>query len=338
MNRHDHASSGDQHVRRGESRRFPSPAAAHPVLRLQRQAGNRAVSARLATPTPIPVQRDLGDEMRRLGLSGSDEDIAKTLAQLIGQAGVDTNLGGKARSLFGPAGEGEATGSGSGPEQTRSVRRNQGNNLRSRRIDLAGLSPQEKKDKIAELKAELAGVGQAPSGEDKTIEDLLEKIRAKRALVDKKKQLEVLQAKLAGKYQPSEEEKLDEELTALQEQQGLQDKKKELSVLQSKLEGKYEPTEEERLAEEMADLKKRVEAKAQQDKIAQSSKELLTTLRNAKKVGGSAALAGIPGGSTWLNMKKRTPDEAGSKSMIAERVTGGSTLMKLWRQARKQTG
>jgi hypothetical protein len=335
MNSHDHASSGDQHARRGVSRRFPSPPSAHPVLRLQRQAGNRAVSSRLGPP--IPVQRDLGDEMRKLGLTGSDEDIAQTLAQLIGRAGLDTNVGGKAKSLFGGAGGTQATvntasatlaGTGAG----------RAGRLRSGQIDLSSLTPKEKRARIAALEGQLAVTGQESSSDDKTIESLYEKIRAKQALDAKKRQLAALKDKLAGKAEPSEEDKLDEELTALKAKEALEAKGKEIAALQAKLGDRSGPTEEERVDEELTTMKKKVAAKAQQDKIAQSSKELLTTLRNAEKAGGSAALAGIPGGSMWLNMKKRTPDQAGSKSMIAERVTGGSALMSLWRQARKQVG
>jgi hypothetical protein len=153
----------------------PAPRRTGSVMNLQRTAGNRAVSDRLAGSEdgPVVVQRSIETALKALMYQSSDDEIAQLLAKTMGKAGVDTKLGDGAKGGFG-AGAG-TTGASKTKATTTS-------------LAPAGVTPDawaqmSAKDKIAALKQERDTEKPAPTGTDSK-----EDLDALKALEAEKKQ------------------------------------------------------------------------------------------------------------------------------------------------------
>lgn len=104
----DHETSGSGADSKYGARSSTKPASSAPsrvrsVLSLQRSAGNRAVSSRLATGgAPIPIQRDYAELEKGLGIEDDNtSQLVEALIDVIGNSGSTTPL---AQSLSGKEG------------------------------------------------------------------------------------------------------------------------------------------------------------------------------------------------------------------------------------------
>lgn len=297
------AAGGDASPRMQSARRSA------PITRLQRSAGNQAVSGL------IPIQRKLSEKLDNTTADGRDEDdFLGVMGRVLGETGSNNPVVGKLLQHSTFKTDGQTTGGGRTPKTTTGDGTTPSVDGPSTPATL-----QAKKERLALLKAQNAG-GSGKTGVEDSLDKQLKEQERLAARKAKQDQLARLERQASGNLTEEDKQELaDEKLdTELADKKSLAAKTAQLAKLQN---AGGPPTAEEKLDKQIKELDKHNKLVAEE----QESKQQWADLKKNPNPKGWGELPGSTGAAYQKSVDKQNALKQAGTSEV-ETVTSGNQL------------